>query len=110
FPQVNALLEPFGLTYRPSTTILQDMSFTNISVLPYPNYFEAFPAAELLGQDRLGQVRLTSLEKSIALNTIDYALNARPELLSALTALSSGVSNDTSDSANQPGSFIDVVA
>jgi hypothetical protein len=95
FGQVNALLQPFGLAYRPSTTIFQDMGFTNVQPEPYPAYFSAYPAATLLGQDHLGQITLDSLQKAIALNTLNYALNARPDLMDELTALAGGGSTNT---------------
>ena len=108
FYQVNDLLAPYGLAYRPSTMLVNDLGFTNLSAQPYPNYFSAYPAAELLGQDRLGQTRLSSLEKMIALNSINMAINARPDLLPELTSLSSGSTGGTPAAVGATG-FSDVV-
>jgi hypothetical protein len=90
FGEANELLEPFGLAYRPSTTIVSDFGFTNIQAQAYSRYFSAFIAAEKLGQEKQGGPRLDSLEKLLAMHTINYALNARPDLLPVLSAISSG--------------------
>jgi hypothetical protein len=110
FGEINDLIQPFGVAYRPSTELTGDQGFTNIAAQPYPAYFSAYPAAGLLGEDHLGRSRLSSLEKVIALNTINAAVNARPDLLPELAALSVGRTN-TADSASQPAGvsgFVDV--
>ncbi len=109
FYQANSLLQPYGLGYRPSTAIPRDLSFTNVMAFPYPVYFSAFPAAELLGQDHLGSIHLDSLEKEIALNTINTAINVRPDLMETLTALSTGSTNSLSGPSSGVSSFVDNV-
>jgi len=110
FGQVNQLLQPFGLLYRPSTTIPQDLSFTNVQSAAYPEYYSAYPAATLLGEDHVGQIKLDSLQKVIALNTINYVLNARPDLMEELTALSEGGSTNVGGLPPvSAGPFSDVV-
>jgi hypothetical protein len=94
--QVNALLEPFGVAYRSSLTQPTDFGFTNVAAVAYPIYFNAFPAAKLLYENRKGKIQLDSLAKAIALNTIAYAADGRPDLLASLTALySTGTTNIT---------------
>jgi hypothetical protein len=109
FAIINHLVQPYGLAYRPSTTYPTSLGFTNISAQAFPVYFSAYPAATLLGQDRLGQVHLTSLEKVIALNTINYAVNARPEVMADLTALSSGGSTNGGLPETTSSGFSDLV-
>jgi len=109
FAQINALIQPFGLAYRPSTAIVGDLRFTNVVAQPYPVYFSAYPAALLLGEDHLGEIKLTSLEKIIALNTINYAINARPDLMEELTAISSGNTNNPSSQTLGASSFEDTI-
>jgi hypothetical protein len=107
FVNANLLLDPFGLALRNSQNGPVDSGYTNIFSQPWPRCFSAFPAADLLAQDRQGQIRLSGLEKSIALGTINYTLTARPDLLSALMSAYSG---RTADVATGPaGSFADVV-
>jgi hypothetical protein len=110
FWRVNALVQPFGLVFRPSLTQPTDFGFTNIQAAPYPDWFDAFPAAALLCQDRLGQVQLDSLQRAIAMNTIAYAVDGRPDLLAALTAVYAGSTNgNTTLPAYYPSIFMDVV-
>jgi hypothetical protein len=86
------------------------MGFTNLQVIPYPQYFSAFPAAELLHQDRIGMIQLDSLARATALNTINYAANGQPQLLSQLMAVYSGVTNNGTVPASVGNvSFFDVV-
>jgi hypothetical protein len=109
--EVNPLLRPFGIAFRSSVVRLNDLALTNLQVAPYPpSLFNAFPAAELLRQNRLGRARLTSLEKVIALNTISYAADGRPDLLTALATAYSGSSNSVFGALNGTlGSFSDAV-
>jgi hypothetical protein len=87
FDRINALLQPFGMAYRSSLTQPADFGFTNVAAVPYPAYFNAFPAAKLLYENREGTIQLDSLAKAIALNTMAYAANGRADLLASLTAL-----------------------
>ncbi len=110
FERINALLKPFGLAYRSSLTQLNDLNVTNVSSTAYaPMLFNAFPAAELLRKNRLGQVQLDSLQRAIALNTISSAADNRPDLLSALSAAFSGSSNNIAGGAGSLGSFADML-
>jgi hypothetical protein len=94
----NLILNQFGLAFRSSVAQLNDFGVTNIAAAPYPpSLFNAFPAAELLRKNRLGQVQLTSLEKVLALNTLAYASDGRPDLLSALSAVYSGTAHSSAD-------------
>lgn len=96
FGKVNAVLKPFGLTYRTSLTQPHDFGFANTQSGPYPNYFSALPAARLLYENRVGTTHLDSLARAICLNTINYAADGEPGLLAALTALySTGTTNWT---------------
>ena len=107
FVKANLLLDPFGLALRNSQNGPVDFGFTNIFSQPWPRCYSAFPAADLLAQDRQGQVRLSGLEKSIALGTINYTLTARPDLLPALMSAYAG---RTADVATGPASsFADIV-
>lgn len=113
FGRVNALLQPFGMAYRSSLTQPGDFGLTNVQSVAYPVSFQAYPAATLLYQDRLGQIQLGGQEKAIALNTIAYAADGQPDLLAALTALYSTGTTNTSGSV-QPselsmGPVVDVV-
>jgi hypothetical protein len=113
FNQANAILQSFGLAYRSSLATPADYGFTNIQVIAYPPYFSAYPAAQLLHWDRVGQMRLGAQEKAIALNTITYAVQGRPDLLSSLTAVYS--TGTTNTGAARPtdasmGSLVDVTA
>ena len=111
FGRANALLEPFGLAYRPSLTQPADFGFTNIQAFPYPVYFKAFPAADLLHQDRQGQIQLSSLERAIAMHTVTYSVDGRADLLAALTAVYTGSTNgNTALPASYPSTFMDVAA
>jgi hypothetical protein len=105
----NSLLQPFGLSYRPTTENPADESLTNILAQPYPAYFSAFPAAELLGQDHQGKIHLTSLEKIIALNTINSVAGARPDLLPKLAAISGGGGATSSTEPAGVSGFVDAV-
>ena len=107
FTRANTFLSPFGLEYRPSLGQPADHGFTNIQSVPYPITFSAFPAAQLLYQDRQGQVQLDNLEKAIALNTITYTVSGRPDLLLALTAAYSGMTNTVA--ATGESNFVDAV-
>ncbi len=111
FEQVNTLLRPFGIAFRSSAVRLNDLALTNLQIAPYPpSLFNAFPAAELLHQNRLGQAHLTSLEKVLALNTMSYAADGQPELLAALASAYSGSSNSVVGVLNGTlGSFSDAV-
>jgi hypothetical protein len=109
FGQVNDLLQPYGLAYRPSTMYPAELGFTNIVAQAYPTYFSAYPAATLLGQDRLGRIHMTSLEKVIALNTINSAINARPDVMGDLTTLSSGGTLGSALQSVNASSFSDFV-
>jgi hypothetical protein len=100
FGSANNILEPFGLAYRASLSTPADWGFTNIQEIPYPTYFSAFPAAELLYKDRVGQLRLNGQEKAIALNTVAYASLGRLDVLASLRAVYSGTAN--SDGGSQP--------
>lgn len=96
FLAANDILAPFSLCYRPSLASPADLSFTNVQSVPYPPEFNAFPAARMLYEDRLGTRQLNGQEKAIALNTINYAVNARPDLLPSLTSVySSGTTAAT---------------
>jgi hypothetical protein len=111
FPRLDTLLQPFGLSYRYDLNVPADFGFTNIQSIAYPAYFSAYPAAALLYQDRVGQVRLNGQEKVIALNTITYASQGRPDLLASLTALyATGTTNSPATVATDPtmGDFVDV--
>ena len=112
FVQANGILSPFGLAYRTSLAVPADYGFTNVQTLPYPPYFSAFPAAQLLHQERLGQVRLNSLSRAIALNTINYASSGQPNLLAALAAVYSGTTNSGGAQllSGQSVNFVDVVS
>jgi hypothetical protein len=114
FDRVNNLLEPFGMMYRSSLTQPGDMDFTHVQAVPYPIFFNAFPAAELLHQDRKGELHLDSLDKAIAVNTIAYAADGRPDLLAELTAVyATGNRNITGDAAPSGagmGSLMEVAA
>jgi hypothetical protein len=111
--RVNALLEPFGLAYRTSLSKPLDFGFTNVWAVPYPVYFQAFPAAELLYKNRKGQVQLDSLSKAIAMNTVAYAGAERPDLLAALTAMYSSGTTNLSGAGLPPdasvGNLVDVL-
>ena len=112
FVAATEFLQPFGLGYRSSLASPADLGFTNIQAIPYPVYFSAFPAAQLLHQDRVGQIQLNSQEKAIALNTINYAVYGRPELLPLLTALySTGSTNNLNAPLPTGGvnNFVDTV-
>jgi len=63
FIAANEILQPFGLAYRSSRAEPADLGFTNIQSIPYPIYFSAFPAAQMLYQDRVGQIQLNSQQK-----------------------------------------------
>jgi hypothetical protein len=113
FNRVNKLLEPFGMAYRSSLTRPVDYGFTNIQAVPYPPIlFNAFPAAELLRDERRGQIKLTSLEKAIAMSTIAYAADRQPDRLAALTAAYTGSTNLNGAPLPEvlPGNFTDVLA
>jgi hypothetical protein len=110
FDRINALLKPFGLAYRSAFTQLNDFGFTNIQANAYPPVlFSAFPASELLRNNRLGRVQLDSLEKALALHTMSYSADGQPELLSRLAAVYAGSTNsgDASSVVGQ-GEFVDV--
>jgi len=113
FGRVNALLQPFGMAYRSSLTQPGDFGFTNIQSVAYPVDFQAYTAATLLHQDRIGQIQLGGQERAIALNTIAYAADGQPDLLAALTAIySTGTTNSsdgTQSSDSTMGSVVDVV-
>lgn len=111
FNKVNTLLEPFGMAYRASLIQPADFGFTNIAVAPYPSYFSAFPAAQLLHQNRLGQVQLDSLQKATALHTLAYAADGHLDLLAALNAVyATGTTNAPSETTVPGlGSIADVV-
>jgi len=94
FLHANNILQPFGLAYRSSLATPADYGFTNIQSIPYPAYFSAYPAAQMLHADRVGQFQMDSLSKAIALNTINYAGGNDPDLLSALMAVYSGTTNN----------------
>lgn len=110
FTGVNQMLAPFNMAYRPSLAAPADLSFTNIQSVPYPTLFNAFPAAYWLHQDRVGQVRLDSQQKAIALNTMMYAASGQPQLLSQLTAVYSGITNSGIQYPGNAGDFVDVVS
>ena len=93
FFDVNEILEPFGLAYRSSLATPADYALTNIQSIPFPAYFSALPAAQMLHADRIGQFQMDSFAKAIALNTINYASDNDPQLLSALMAVYSGITN-----------------
>jgi hypothetical protein len=109
--QINGLIQPYGLAYRPSTEIPTDLNFTNVLQQAYPVYFSAYPAAQLLGEDHLGQIQLDSLQRVIALNAINSAVNVRPDLMDELTAMSAGLTNFASGSVPSTGasSFVNLV-
>ena len=120
FDYANEILQPFGLAYRAILAIPADFGFTNVQAIAYPSYFTALPAAQLLHQDRVGQTSLGAQEKAIALNTINYAVYGRPDLLASLTAMyATGTTNSiggqpTDASPDTPvgasmGSLIDAV-
>ena len=112
FGRVNALLQPFGMAYRASQTKPADFSFTNMAAFPYPPIlFNAFPAAEILRENRMGSIRLTSLEKAVAMNTVAYSADGNPERLAALSAVYSGNANGptTPHGTGSMGQFADVV-
>lgn len=111
FTRVNDVLAPFGMAYRTSLTQVGDYGFTNIQATPYPPLlFNGFPAADLLRQDKLGQLQLTSLEKAIAMHTVAYAADRQPERLAALSAVYSGSSGGAVPPVALPGNFADVSA
>lgn len=114
FDYANEILQPFGLAYRNSLAtpaVYRTNVFPppNIQAIPYPIYFSAFPAAELLYADRIGQIQLDSQQKAIALNTIAYASVSRPDLLSQLTAVYSGTTNSNIQYPGSAGDFVTVV-
>lgn len=111
FFDVNEILQPFGLAYRSSLATPADYALTNIQSIPFPAYFSAFPAAEMLHADRIGQYQMDSFAKAIALNTINYAGGSDPQLLSALMAVYSGTTNNGTVQLPQGESvnFMDVV-
>jgi hypothetical protein len=111
--QVNALLEPFGMAYRSSLTQPADFGFTNVASVAYPIYFNAFPAAKMLHENREGKIQLDSLARAIALNTIAYAADGRSDLLASLTAVystgSTNVSDITEPASADMGSLVNVI-
>lgn len=108
FEVANEILQPFNLAYRPSLVTPADLTFTNVQVVPFPIYFEAFPAAELLYQDRVGPLKLDSQQKVIALNTIAYSSVGQPSLLSQLTAVYAGATNNAAYSGGA-SNLVDVL-
>jgi hypothetical protein len=108
FPAINEILDPYGLAYRASLATPADLTFTNVQSVPYPQDFIAFPAASMLYQDRVGQIKLDSQQKVIALNTIAYASVGQPQLLSQLTAVYSGITNNGTATGNA-SNLVDVV-
>src|SRR5258708_5327778 len=110
FPSANRLIRPFGLAWRPSLTQPKDWGFTNIQAYAYPIYFSAFPAADLLSQDRLGQIRLDALEKVIALQTIPYASAGAPDLLAGLISVYSSSTNNSPPPVGGATNFVDLLA
>ncbi len=113
FDIVNNLLQPFGIAYRASLTQPSDLGFTNIQTVPFPNSFQAFPAAESLYKDRKGLSRLDSLEKATAVHTMAYAADGKPDLLSELNAVyTSGRTNinrNVEPPSDTMGSLTDVL-
>jgi len=111
FPTVNSLVNPFGLAYCPTQTQPVDFGFTNVQAIPYPDYFSAFPAANLLYQDRLGQIQLDSLARLTSLHTIAYASTVSPDLLAALMEVYAGTTNSAVSTAAGGGvnGFADTV-
>jgi len=111
FGHANDILRPFGLAYRSSLAVPADYGFTNIQSVPYPDYFSAIPAAQMLHADRLGQIQMDNLSKAIALNTINYASAGQPDLLNTLMSIYTGITN--TGAAQLPSgeniSFVDVV-
>lgn len=109
--EINTLLQPFGIAYRYSLTQPCDDDFTNVQLEPYPPMlFNAFQAAALLGQDRLGQIQLDSLQRAIAHNTVAYAADGQPDLMAALASIYSGSSNNVIGAlTGHLGSFEDQV-
>ena len=108
FNYANQILQPYNLAYRPNITGPVDFTLTNVQTVPYPVEFDAFPAAELLHEDRMGQIQLDGQQKAIALNTISYAIDGQPQLLSQLTAVYEGTTN-TAPYTGPSGNFVDVV-
>jgi hypothetical protein len=109
FESANAILSPFGMLYRSSLAAPADLTFTNIQTVPQPIYFSAFPAADLLHQDKVGQIKLDSQQKVIALNTITYAVAGQPQLLSELTSVYAGTTNNGVQYPGNAGNLVDVV-
>src|SRR5262249_1035012 len=80
YERINAFLQPYGLAYRSSLTRPTDFNFTNVQVFAYsPILFNGFPAAQVLREDRLGQIQLSSLEKAIAMHTVSYTADRKPD-------------------------------
>ena len=90
FISANLLLDRFGLAYRDSQVGPADWGVTNIAAQAWPVHSSALPAADLLREERQGRLRLTGVERGLALGTINYALTARPDLLCELTAACTG--------------------
>lgn len=108
FIYANEILQPYGLAYRPNITAPVDLTVTNVQAMPDPVEFDAFPAAELLHADRVGQIQLDGQQKAIALNTITYAVDGRPQLLSLLSAVYAGTTN-TPTLTDTNVNFVDAV-
>ncbi len=114
FDYANEIMQAFGLAYRnnlatPALYRTNVFSPPNLQTVPYPIYFSAFPAAEMLYADRIGQIQLDSQQRAIALNTIAYASVGRPDLLSQLTAVYSGTSNNVIQYPGNPGDSVMVL-
>ncbi|HET7626063.1 MAG TPA: hypothetical protein VFM25_12440 [Verrucomicrobiae bacterium] len=108
----NTLLKPFGLAFRSTLSQLNDLDITNLQSVVYPPIlFNAFPAAQLLYENRRGQVQLSSLEKTLALHTISYAIDGQADLLTAMTAVYLGSPSSVGElKAGGVGSFDDVIS
>ena len=109
FNALNQMLQPYALAYRSSLAVPVDLTLTNIQTVPHPDYFIAFPAAEQLHADKIGQRKLDSQQKVIAFNTISYAVVGQPQWLAQLTAVYAGTTNNGIQYPGDAGDLVDVV-
>ena len=99
------VLHPFGLALRGSQMQPFDSGITNIMATPWPSYFSAFPASDMLRAERQNRIQMSGFDKMMALGAINNTLLARPDLLCDLTGL---CANPSAVGAGTASSFVDL--